>query len=176
MNTQIIYSGIGSRKTSENVQNKMQAIALALAQRGFKLRSGGAQGADSAFEQGAYLGNGDRDIFIPWPGFNQHPSQLNRPTPAAYTLAKEHHPNWDALNGGVKSLHARNCHVILGHDLNTPSAFVVCWTVGGAVTGGTGQALRIAIDRKIPIFNLWHPNCINKLDDFIDELLDKQHA
>ena len=45
---------------------------------------------------------------------------------------------------------------MLGDDLDQPVSFVVCWTPGGEVTGGTGQALRIAADPQynIPVFNL----------------------
>jgi len=32
--------------------------------------------------------------------------------------------------------------------------FVVCYTHQAQVIGGTGQALRIAMDKKIPIINL----------------------
>jgi hypothetical protein len=50
----------------------------------------------------------------------------------------------------------------LGKDLNTPSVFVVCWTEDGCFhdnertkeTGGTGQAISVASDNDIPIFNL----------------------
>ncbi len=47
---------------------------------------------------------------------------------------------------------------VLGSDLETPVSFVVCWTIGGKISGGTGQALRIAKDLGIPIFNL--ENCL----------------
>ena len=47
------YAGIGSRKTPPHVLAAMTQIAEALAERGYILRSGGAGGADSAFEKGA---------------------------------------------------------------------------------------------------------------------------
>ena len=37
--------------------------------------------------------------------------------------------------------------------MNTPSDFVICWTKGGKGQGGTGQALRLARDYNIPIFD-----------------------
>lgn len=36
------------------------------------------------------------------------------------------------------------------------SSFVVCWTSDGKDSGGTGQALRIARDRNIPVYNLYN--------------------
>jgi len=47
------YTGIGSRKTPYQVQQQMQRIAQFLAKKGYTLRSGSANGADSAFEEGA---------------------------------------------------------------------------------------------------------------------------
>ncbi len=55
---------------------------------------------------------------------------------------------------------ARNCYQVLGEDLSTPVDFVVCWTPDGAEsetsrkTGGTGQAIRIAADLGIRVYNL----------------------
>ena len=48
---------------------------------------------------------------------------------------------------------ARNSYQVLGYDLNTPSSFIVCYTKNGKLTGGTAQALKIAKDYNIPIFN-----------------------
>jgi len=46
------YSGIGSRSTPENILHMMGDVAYRLANKGWILRSGGADGADNAFEQG----------------------------------------------------------------------------------------------------------------------------
>jgi hypothetical protein len=46
------YCGIGSRKTPENILIKMSKYASILERMGFTLRSGGALGADRAFERG----------------------------------------------------------------------------------------------------------------------------
>ena len=42
----------------------------------------------------------------------------------------------------------------LGPHLIEPVAFILCWTPDGLVTGGTGQALRLAKDYMIPVCNL----------------------
>ena len=44
------YTGIGSRKTPENILKKFKDIATFLETKQYILRSGGAEGADSAFE------------------------------------------------------------------------------------------------------------------------------
>lgn len=63
-------------------------------------------------------------------------------------------------------LMGRNVHQVLGDDLDNRDAysrFVLCFTADGAdgvalktsgLTGGTGQAIRIAADFGVPVFNL----------------------
>lgn len=46
------YTGIGSRETPYEIQDLMKRIAFKLAENGWLLRSGGAEGADTAFENG----------------------------------------------------------------------------------------------------------------------------
>ena len=62
------YAGIGSRETPKNICLYMTAIAKRLASLGYTCNSGGADGADSAFERGAVI---NRQIFLPWDGFNK---------------------------------------------------------------------------------------------------------
>ena len=67
----IYYTGIGSRETPEEILGWMQDIGWLLGKRGYTLRSGGADGADSAFEKGCDQANGEKDIYIPWKNFNK---------------------------------------------------------------------------------------------------------
>jgi len=134
------YAGIGSRETPTAILSEMTRLAQVFQSEGYILRSGAAEGADTAFE----LGAGDaKHIYLPWPRFNGHSSTL-LPTPEAYALAAKHHPAWDRCSPGARSLHARNCHQVLGLDLATPVEFVCCWTKDGRASGGTGQAIRLA--------------------------------
>jgi len=68
------YAGIGSRETPEDICALMTQIARALEERGFRLRSGGAGGADLAFEHGTSKPD-QREIYIPWKGFNDSTSR-----------------------------------------------------------------------------------------------------
>jgi hypothetical protein len=137
------YAGIGSRSTPSDILSVMQRLASWLGARQFVLRSGGAVGADSAFALGA--SGFSSEIFRP-----EHVS----PDDAAHVLAASFHPVWPTLGAYVKALHARNGLIVLGSDLASPVSFVVCWTPSGSGSGGTGQALRIARSRSIPIFDL----------------------
>ena len=47
------YAGIGSRKTPNSILEEMTTLAKLLSNMGYTLNSGGAVGADTAFEQGA---------------------------------------------------------------------------------------------------------------------------
>jgi len=147
----MIYAGIGSRRTPADVLSVMESIGEQLARAGWTLRSGAADGADSAFERGCDRANGKKEIFLPWPGFNGSTSPLNRPSQAALALAADHHPAWHMCSRAATLLHARNMHQILGIDLKTPVDMVICWSPGH---GGTEQALRLARAYGIHIVNL----------------------
>ena len=155
---QPVYAGIGSRRTPVDVLDLMTRIAKRLDGWGWTLRSGGADGADDAFNNGALQ---RPEIYLPWRNFRGIiGARLPQPTAEAMTIAAQHHPNWKNVYKAARSLFARNVHQVLGADCATPSAFVICWTPDGSTgettsrTGGTGQAIRIAGAHRIPIFNL----------------------
>ncbi len=153
----MFYTGIGSRQTPVDVLERMVQIGKKFAEMGFTLRSGGADGADSAFEQGCDLANGTKEIYIPWNNFNNLSTSagyLVGNHPDAETIASTLHPAWHRCSQGAKKLHTRNVYQVLGVNLNDPSVLVVCWTPNGQVVGGTGQAMRLAIQNNINIFNL----------------------
>lgn len=149
------YAGIGSRRTPANVLGVIHDLAGDLRRLNWTLRTGHAEGADQAFEYGAGLA---ACVFLPWPTYNgQEPIagvHYGSPDARAYTIAQEVHPAWWTLTLGGTRMHARNSHIVLGKSLADPVRFVVAWTPGGKVTGGTGQALRLAAKLAIPVFNL----------------------
>lgn len=160
------YAGIGSRETPLDVVAEMEAIAAALQARGHVMRSGGADGkkgqapgtgsADVAFERGI-SDRSKKEIYIPWAGFAGSKDGIVLPRALetkAYEIASRAHPAWDRCSDGARKLHTRNVPQVLGQDLQTPVKFVMCWTVDGGATGGTGQAIRIATNERIPVLNL----------------------
>lgn len=149
------YAGIGSRETPAWVCARFSMLAGTLGDEGWTLRSGGAEGADQAFEQGLSRHH-PREIYLPWPRFGGHRSPLCIPTTEAVELAGQYHPAWSRCSAAARRLHARNMHQVLGSDLRTPVMFVLCWTAEGKGHGGTGQALRLAQAREIPIFDFGH--------------------
>ena len=167
----LYYAGIGSRMTPPDVLEKIsQVLAPELASLGFCLRSGGADGADSAFEVGADRVQGQKEIYLPWKSFNKSTSNLYQVTESALELAQRFHPAWQRLNWAAQKLMARNGYQVLGLDLQTPVAFVVCYTSDGKASGGTGQALRIAKSLNISIFNLHDPLAIDSCLEYAKKL------
>lgn len=140
------YAGIGSRQTPPDVLRLMHDIAGALAELGWHLHSGHAEGADRAFEDGCDAAGGTKSI---WTARDADWDCI--------FLSSHFHPAWDRCGSYARALHGRNAYIALGQDLLTPVDMVVCWTPGAAVTGGTGQALRIAQHYSIPVRNLADP-------------------
>ena len=170
----MIYAAIGSRKTPDDIQVVMFKIAYEFASRGYILRSGGANGADMAFQRGCETWCDENDIpyferqeiYLPWDGFNGL-SQCDEDGITikqhwlAREIASEHHPTFDTLSESVKTLMARNTMQMFGTESNSPETdLVICWTPDGAISkttpnsGGTGQAIRMASHSNIPVINL----------------------
>ena len=152
----MIYAGIGSRETPPAILEKMTRIAQRMSIiDGYTLRSGGAVGADSAFEEGATK----MEIFIPWAGYNGIWPDDNHilVTDGAILYQAEKimagiHPKFHNLSIGARRLHTRNVFQILGADLKTPVNFVAYWCkrdAKGNPTGGTATAVNLA--RKLGI-------------------------
>lgn len=152
------YAGIGSRETPDDVLEEMRRFAATFRKMDLILRSGGAVGADSAFEREAGM---KKEIFIPDYVFNNRvaddvfivaPSRIE--TGRLIETARKFHPAWHKCSEYAKRLHARNVAIVLGLEENKPVKFVLCWTQNGKATGGTGMGIRIAWNKGIPVINL----------------------
>lgn len=155
------YAGIGSRNTPLGIQSLMMQIAEKLSEQGYVLRSGGADGADRAFESKA----GDKEIFYP-----------NDAKPWAIKEVQKYLPtdrsNFNKWKPYVQNTVARNMMQILGEDRNAPVGFVVFWAPSeqyqDSSAGGTGYGVRCAIDYQIPIYNLYNKNTLEEFLDLIN--------
>ncbi|MGH8156598.1 MAG: hypothetical protein ACREPQ_00630 [Rhodanobacter sp.] len=176
------YAGIGSRETPEDMLTLMSDVAEQLAMAGWGLRSGGARGADSAFEEGAIRVDGAREIFVPEAGYGGRSdaidaSALPQATEAEH-MASQLHPAWDRLAPMVRRLMTRNVHQVLGPNLDDPVRFVLCWAKGSRlraghvvdVVGGTGLAVRLAAVRNIEVFNLHEPEHLARIERWMATL------
>lgn len=154
------YAGIGSRGIPEKISKDMQYIASYLSNLGYILRSGNAEGADQAFAKG--VNNDLAQIWLPWKDFQKgftllHPKHkyivIGDNDKEAYDSVVKYHPNGKNLTETSRKFMARNYRQVVGKD-EPDSMFVVCWTVDGKLVGGTAQAIRIALDKDIPVYNL----------------------
>lgn len=195
------YAGIGSRETPELILDLMFQIGMRLGRLGWVLRSGGAPGADAAFEKGALEVHGPRRIYLPRQGFGPIfrqgdtsaivPKEDLGPTlwRQAITMAETLHPGWEALTKlalrddatgrkaeGTMTLLTRNMFQVMGDSLESPVDLVVCYgespvlNAQGScvdVAGGTGQAVRLAAEMHIPVYNLVLDDHIQKLEAFL---------
>lgn len=151
------YTGVGARRTPAYILDLMTLIAVNMESKGNTLRSGGAAGADRAFEAGA---GSLKQIFV-----------AAQATDKAMQIAGDLHPAWDRCPPFAKRLHGRNAFQILGPQLDFPSEMLICWTPDGCCshaqrtigTGGTGTAISIADKFDVPIYNMYHINHIKKI-------------
>jgi len=161
------YSGIGSRNAPPKILEFMEKIASVLEECGYILRSGKAKGSDRAFEKGVNNPK-NKEIFThrdakPW----------------AFVTVKKYLPNdrpatFDSWQDYVRCLLARNMMQVLGPFGTVPVKFVVCWTPRGdyatSEVGGTGYALRCAIDHGIPTYNLNYPDQMEAFKALVKEI------
>ena len=152
------YAGIGSRETPLEVLNIMTTMAMVLGMKGYILSTGAAKGADQAFARGAMAVKSPVKLCLPWYSYESSFVDEVKNTCETdiyvhegykhFELVKKFHPAADRLKNSVMKLHARNVEIVSGCD------FVVCWTPGGAMKGGTAMGIRIANEFKIPVYNL----------------------
>jgi len=157
----MIYAGIGSRETPNSVLSQMQEWGNYFARTECVLRSGHARGADMAFELGcdsALPGHHAKQIFT---------ADMSMRNPTWFEHAAKFHPAWLKCSPQARALHARNSAIVLGAMLDAPVNFIICWTKDGKASGGTGQALRIAVSYEIPVFNFQSDAQMDALRQFL---------
>jgi len=162
------YTGIGSREATLDVCEKLERIAIRLAELDYVLRSGGAKGADRAFQRGAESVHGVTEIY-------KAKGKFKHMIPAwCFEEVKKHmppnRPPFDSMEEHTRKLLARNMLQVLGEDGQAPSEFLVCWTPAGLTDGGTGYALRCAVAHGVMTYNLRNPIEEKAFDGFLREL------
>lgn len=185
------YTGIGSRETPKDIMQLMSKLAYKLASEGYVLRSGAAQGADSAFEDGCREWDNETSdgftaptlaqIYIPWDSFAEREEYykdwykvLDRMPnkDKAYEIASQTHPAWAKCSRGAKALHARNVYQVLGSSLDSPSQFLVCWAKtypNGRPKGGTSTAWNLAEKVGVThLFNLYKDEDRKRIEKFLE--------
>lgn len=190
------YAGIGSRKTPKDILKLMEKIGEKLAKNGWILRSGGAIGADTAFENGAKKVNDLAEIYTPE---NFDKSKENIAFCDSYLLPIiDKGRDFKKFGYGTKLLLRRNVHQILGKPIATPCSlnslkevcgldnnwinvndlnpvkFVIFWMptedIWDENGGGTRYAVRIADKLNIPLFNLKNEKDKKRLEEWLENI------
>lgn len=138
----------------------MRDFASRIAEEGYTLRSGGADGSDKAFQAGAE----NKEVF-----------RSNDAEDWAYDEVKTCLPtdrsNFDNWKPYVKGLLARNMMQVLGRNGDQPVSFVLCYAPSFEYTdssaGGTGYAIRCAIKHKIPVINLYDEKNVERVKEYL---------
>lgn len=162
------YGGIGSRTSPPEILEFMTKIAQTLYEQGYNLRSGGAAGADEAFENGvniAFAKEHGADVMSADCFRRKEILRPKHATIKAIEIAMEVHPAPQHCNDYVRKLHGRNVMIILGEDLITPVEFVMAWTPGGKTLGGTGLGLRLAERERIKVYNLFDKDHLTEVHE-----------
>jgi hypothetical protein len=152
----MFYAGIGSRKTPQACLDFMTKIGRVCTKKDLILRSGGAVGADQAFERGCDLEGGQKEIWTPKSQYIvEHEWAIEKAKAVCweYPLHK--------MKPYTRSLIIRNMYQIFGDDPEhiKPVKFVVFYCEGdplmqGKLSGGTRYAVRAAHNYNIPHYNL----------------------
>lgn len=156
------YAGIGSRQTPAHILPTMEAMGRVWGSAGWTLRSGGAAGADSAFEAGARaVGSGIQSWNPRYRRVVEHQWAFN----AAASVCTEF--PLVCMKPFVRNLIIRSMYQVLGEDGQSPVSFVICWTPTAdpcdPMAGGTRYACRLARAHGIPVNNLANPAVLAKV-------------
>jgi len=170
----MIITGIGSRETPEHICELFVELGREARERGWWVRSGHAEGADYAFEQGA---TDHCIVYLPWGTFNKEKAVLGIPRTQqlrdeVLKIVYRHEKYAKDLSDGVKLIKSRNVYQVLGEDLNSPSDLVVCWTPEGETVGGTGLAIKIANAHNIPVINVGDYKTERNFDSILRDIVN----
>jgi len=169
----LAYAGIGSRDITEREKTDIFFAAATLRARGWLVYSGNADGSDVTFQRGS---ENNCVVFLPWRTFNEDVYDCGAAkacfiagdSTEGIASISYYHPQAARImdKQGVRALMARNYHQVMGFGDYPQVRFVLCCATpnGKGVEGGTGQAVRIARDKGIPVLNIREDGWKTELD------------
>jgi len=179
------YAAIGTRDLYSEQSMLCYRVGKLMAQHGWILHTGAAQGADQTYALGALRAGGRVMLHLPWDTYERHwvaevrahypgkvRSQSVEESPQ-YTKAEgsvlTFHPAADRLKRGALLLHARNYNIISPY-LDNPVRFVVA--LPSSRGGGTMQGIRVAKALHVPVIRadkLPPPEIKKRLDQILTQ-------
>lgn len=168
------YAISGDKETPPEILVKVQSLLTQLEGLGWTVRTG----TDGPVEELAAKGTSKNELILPWSDFNGYQSKLTWTTERARIIAKRFSPVYDTLPKGVQTIQAKNARLVLGHNMISPSRFLIVWSPDGAEcgkqctnkTGFMKHIISIASAAGVPVFNLGNPATEAKLNDYLQTL------
>lgn len=166
------WTGVGSRSITQEEQELAVYVAETITRHfGMVLRSGAAEGADTAFQKGVC--NVDPkycQIWTPWNSFRPKEQHVGFPscsyiTPTTEMFEKSRKafidtgiiPWFDNMKQGAQKLHGRNFYQVAGkhgEPLSRICIYIADEDANGEVKGGTRSAVLVSRHYDIPTYNL----------------------
>lgn len=180
----LAYVGIGSSRTPQATLDAMTRVAEELAIEGFTLRCGRGGPPDTAFERGANRAAGQREIYLPWPGFDGRTDGIIASDQRANEVCRSLVPYWSDLSAHERFIECTAAHLVFGKDLRTPSLFLITWTTDGAEwdgavspeTGRSAASIALCARLGIPVFNLKHEASELQLRALLNRIAQGRHS
>jgi hypothetical protein len=144
------YTGVGSRAISLKTQEKFVNYINQLNSLDYICRTGDAKGSDATFRLHA------KEVIAYCP----EDIDPNDWTAKELDLCMPNdRPTWRTFRKKIQNLLRRNMMQVLGPIGIDPSEFLLCWAPSthylDSSSGGTGYAIRCALNHGIPVYNLF---------------------
>ena len=163
----------------KEIAEKLVELAKALATKGFIFRYNGDN--DPVFKDILNSDNLIVDTYLPWKKFNISAPNVKmvRPIELAYKHASFYHKGFPKLPNTVRTILARDVHVLLGEDCKRAVSFMLAYTSDGCeskdkinfkTTGNVSFPIAIAEEVNIPIFNIKNEDAISRLIEYLKTL------
>lgn len=172
------YTGVGSSRTPSDICALIISLAQYLATTGMILRTGANKGADQAFAAGAAE---HREVYSPYTDAGGYSNGIvitdREIAEQALSIASRFHPDWKNYNDFARKAHTRCIYQVLGTDLQTASAYVICYGSvddHGQIEGSTRTTVALAQARNIPVYNLHDLSTRSKFRKRLDEIASQQ--
>jgi len=163
----------------KEIGEKLKELTKALATKGFIFRYNGDN--EPIFKSILDADNIIVDTYLPWKKFNTDAPNIKmvRPVEIAYKHASYYHKGFPKLPNNVRTILARDVHVLLGEDCRRAVSFMIAYTPDGCeskskidfkTTGNVSFPITIAEEVNIPVFNIKNADAINRLIEYLKTL------
>jgi len=155
--------------------DKLAGITKVMAKEGILLRYNGDN--DPVYNKILDTDLSKVEMYLPWKKFNTNfTPKMAKPVEAAYHHAAYYHKAFKKLPNPVRTMLARDVHVLLGESCVNPIRFLVCYSSDGAetlkqinfkTTGNISFSISICDMLNIPVFNLGNKDAVSRLVEYV---------